>query len=262
VPPARIALWVMSIGGLALAARALLLGPIPLWVAMIALAAYVVFCLCGALVPRLEMFGDVTWRGTRESGAVALTFDDGPNPVTTRRIMELLAAAGAPATFFVLGDKAERHPDVLRELVLAGHTIGVHGYAHDRLYAFKSPAAVVHDIERVQAVVERACGARSRWFRPPVGQVSPRTAEGAKRAGVDIVGWSVRGLDGLRRASAERVASRIERRLEAGAIVLMHDAAEHDDFSPASLEALPKVLESIARKGLRVVPLQTLTRDD
>jgi peptidoglycan/xylan/chitin deacetylase (PgdA/CDA1 family) len=262
VPPARIALWVLSIGGLALAARAMFLRPVPLWLALVALAGYVAVCIGGALVPRLEMFGDVTWHGDVKSGGVALTFDDGPNPATTRRILSLLAEADVRATFFVLGEKVERHPDVVKDLVLAGHTIGVHGYAHDRVYAFKSPGAVAADIERVRAIVERCTGTRARWFRPPVGQVSPRTAEGAKRAGVEIVGWSARGLDGLRGADPERVARRIERGLEAGAIVLMHDAAERDDFEPASLEALPKVLESIARKGLRVVPLQALIEDD
>lgn len=259
---ARIALWVLSIGGLALAARALLLGPVPLWMALVALVTYVAFCVCGALIPRLQMFGDVKWHGGPESGGVALTFDDGPNPVTTGRILELLSAANVPATFFVLGEKVERHPDVLRELVRAGHTVGVHGYEHDRLYAFKSPSSVARDIERVQSFVERETGVRPRWFRPPVGQVSPRTAEGAKRAGVDIVGWSTRGLDGLRQADPKQVASRISRGIEAGAIVLMHDAAEHDDFTPASVEALPRVLDDIASKGLRVVPLETLIRDE
>lgn len=262
MPPARVALWVLSIGGLALAARSLFLGPIPLWVALLAMLTYVAVCIGGALVPRFEMFGDVIWRGDATSGGVALTFDDGPSPVTTRRILALLAEADVRATFFVLGEKVERDPDVVKELVLAGHSVGLHGYRHDRLYAFNSPADVAADIERVQAAVERAAGVRSRWFRPPVGQVSPRTAEGAKRAGVDIVGWSVRGLDGLRGADPERVAERIERGLEPGAIVLLHDAAEREDFEPASLEALPKVLESITRKGLRVVPLQALIDDE
>jgi peptidoglycan-N-acetylglucosamine deacetylase len=261
VPPARIALWVLSIGGLSLAARALLIGPIPLWVALTAFIAYLGVCVCGATVPRLQMFGDVTWHGDAMSGGVALTFDDGPNPLTTPRILALLAEANASATFFVLGEKVERHPEVLKDLVLAGHSVGVHGYEHDRLYAFKSPGAVARDIERAQNIIERTAGVRTHWFRPPVGQVSPRTAEGAKRAGVEIVGWSVRGFDGFRRADPERVALRIERGLEAGAIVLLHDAAERDDFTPASVEALPKVLESIARKGLRVVPLQTLIED-
>jgi peptidoglycan/xylan/chitin deacetylase (PgdA/CDA1 family) len=207
------------------------------------------------------MFGDVVWRGTSSANGLALTFDDGPNPATTPRILELLARAGARATFFVLGEKAERHPDVLRAVVAGGHSLGVHGYRHDRLYAFKSPSAVEQDIRRACDVVEREAGVRAKWFRPPVGQVSPRTSEGAKRAGVDIVAWSVRGLDGVRRADPARVAARVERGLEPGAIVLLHDSAERDDFSPASLDALPRILDSIARRGLHVVPLESLIDD-
>jgi len=258
MPPARIALWVSSIGGLALAARAIFIGPVPAWLALSALTGYVAFCIVGVLVPRLEVFGDVIWQGDVASGGVALTFDDGPSPVTTPRVLEHLARADARATFFVLGEKAERHPDVLRAIVDAGHSVGIHGYAHDRLYAFLSPKAVADDIRRACDVVEHGAGVRVRWFRPPVGQVSPRTSEGAKRAGVEIVGWSVRGLDGLRRADPKRVLRRVERGLVPGAIVLLHDAAERDDYTPASVEALPRILEVARLKGLRIVPLEAI----
>lgn len=262
MPPARIVLWVSSIGGLALAARAVLLGPVPLWVALAALGAYLALCVLGALVPRLEMFGDVMWRGNAQSNGVALTFDDGPNPDTTPRILELLARADAHATFFVLGEKAERHPDLVRAVKEGGHSLGIHGYRHDRLYAFKSPSAVEADIGRTNAALERAAGVKAKWFRPPVGQVSPRTSEGAKRAGVEIVAWSVRGLDGLRGADPARVAARVERGLEPGSIVLLHDAAERDDYEPASLDALPRILERIRARGLRTLPLEELLNSE
>jgi peptidoglycan/xylan/chitin deacetylase (PgdA/CDA1 family) len=255
VSPGRIALWIASIGGIALAVRSIVMGPVPLAVAVAALASYVALVLTGVLVPRVEMFGDVIWRGDPECGGVALTFDDGPHPVTTRRVLELLQAANVTATFFVLGNKVDAHPDVVREIVAAGHALGVHGYQHDWLYALKPPAVVAEDIERAVAAVERAVGLRPSWFRPPIGQVSPRTAAGAKRAGVELLGWSVRGLDGLSRADPGRVAARVERGLTPGAIVLLHDAAERDDFSPAVLIALPLVLDAIVRRGLRVLPL-------
>jgi peptidoglycan/xylan/chitin deacetylase (PgdA/CDA1 family) len=258
VPSGRIALWVASIGGLALAARSLLIGPVPLGVAVAALGSYFGLVILGVLVPRLEMFGDVTWRGDPSSDGVALTFDDGPHPVTTRSVLEVLRAANVSATFFVIGRKVDAHPDVVREIVADGHSLGVHGYEHDWLYALKPPAVVAADIERARAAVERAVGLRPSWFRPPIGHVSPRTAAGAKRAGVEMVGWSVRGLDGLSRADPQAVAARVERGLGGGAIVLLHDAAERDDFSPAAILALPGVLRAIARRGLRVLPLEAM----
>jgi peptidoglycan/xylan/chitin deacetylase (PgdA/CDA1 family) len=251
-------LWVASIGAITLCVRSLVLGPVPPVVAWTAFAAYVVIAVTGVLVPQLEMFGEVVSRGDAEGNRVALTFDDGPHPVTTPRVLAALEAAGVKATFFVLGAKAERYPDVLRAIASAGHAIGVHGYDHNRLYAFLPPSVVAADIQRTSLVVEREVGVKPKWFRPPVGQVSPRTAAGARRAGLPIVVWSVRGLDGVAGRSAEQVAARVERGLVPGAIVLLHDAAEHDDHEPASIAALPRVLESAAKKGLVAVTLDEL----
>ena len=254
-------LWVASIGAVALAARSLLLGPVPPFVAWLAFVAYVGVAVTGVLVPHLEMFGEVVSRGPLDVRAVALTFDDGPSPLTTPRVLAALAEAGAKATFFVLGAKAEAHPDVLRAIVAAGHAIGIHGYDHHRLYAMLTPSAVLQDITRARDVVERETGVRAKWFRPPVGQVSPRTAAGARRAGVPIVAWSVRGLDGLRGRTAEQVVARITRGLVPGAIVLLHDAAENEDFEPASIAALPRVLSAMKEKGLATVTLDELLAD-
>ena len=102
---------------------------------------YVALATAGVLIPQLEMYGDMLWRGTPGARTVALTFDDGPHPETTRRVLEMLRANGGQrATFFVVGRKARQYPDVVREIHAAGHAIGLHGYEHDRLYALKPPA--------------------------------------------------------------------------------------------------------------------------
>ena len=172
MPPARIALWVFSAGGIALLLRTLLIGPVPTWLAVLAFLAYATYCTLGVIVPQLEMYGDVEWRAEPGSKSVALTFDDGPNPTTTRRVLSILAERGHKATFFVVGRKAKLHPDVVREIHEAGHAIGCHGYVHNRLYCFKAPDHVAADIDRTQRAVEEATGARPTLFRPPVGYVS------------------------------------------------------------------------------------------
>jgi peptidoglycan/xylan/chitin deacetylase (PgdA/CDA1 family) len=255
VPAARIFLWVMSLGGLALAARQILVAPVPLPVAMAALVGYAGFVTLGVLLPQLEMFGDVLWRGDPGSKTVALTFDDGPHPETTLRVLEALRAAGVTATFFVIGEKVERHPDVVRAIAEAGHELGSHGFRHARLYSLLPPERVKADILRSLDVIERASGQRPRWFRPPIGHVSPRVAAGAERAGVEIAAWSVRGLDGLPFSRPERVLARLVAGLRAGAILQLHDAAERDGYVPASLEILPRLLQAVAERGLRVVSL-------
>ncbi len=258
MPLGRVFFWLVSLAALALGVRSALGSPPPLGVAVAGMLAYLSLILVATLVPRLEVFGDVLWRVPNASGRVALTFDDGPNPETTPRVLDLLRERRQRATFFVIGRKAEAHPELLRKMADEGHAIGVHGFDHDRLYSFWRPALVTADIERCISIVARATGRRPELFRPPIGQASPRTFAGAKKAGVEVVGWSVRGRDGLAGARAERVSERVERGLRAGAIVLLHDAAERDDYRPASLEALPRILEALEERGLRSVTVGEL----
>ena len=257
VRAARSALWGASLGGIALLLFSLLVAPTPPWIALLVLPAYLGLLIAGVLFPQLEMYGDVVWSGTF---GVALTFDDGPDPESTRRVLKILAEHGHTATFFVVGRKVDRHPDVLREIHAGGHAIGLHGYLHDRLFALKPPGFVRTDIERTQRAVEEACGVRPTLFRPPVGLVSPRTAAGARSAGVTLVAWSVRAFDGVARTSPEQIVQRIGRGLKPGAIVLLHDAAERDDHLPRSADALPAILDLIDKRGLTTLRVETFIK--
>jgi peptidoglycan/xylan/chitin deacetylase (PgdA/CDA1 family) len=209
----------------------------------------------GVFFPWLEMHVPSLWRGPLGKKQVALTFDDGPHPETTRRVLATLAATRHRATFFVLGDKARRHPDIVREIHAAGHALGVHGDVHDRLHSFRWPSRIAAELARAQAAVEAACGVRPRWFRPPLGHTSPLTAVGVRRAGVRVVGWSARGYDGLGGQRDDAVIARLRASLKDGAIVLLHDAAERDDFVPAGVSALPEILALLDERGLTSVTL-------
>lgn len=215
----------------------------------------------GVLFPWLEMYARVVSHGPVGSARVALTFDDGPHPVTTRRVLEILAPTRHRATFFVLGQKARRHPDVVREIHASGHTLGVHGDFHDRLHSFRMPWSVRNQIVRAEDAVEAATGARPHFFRPPLGHTSLTTVRGARLAGVTLVGWSTRGYDGMRNRSPEAVVERVGRTLTDGAIVMLHDAAEHDDFEPASAAALPRLVALLDARGLTSVGLDALLGD-
>jgi len=253
VPPARVLLYVATIGAVALVARSLWLGPPPLLIACLALAAYVALVTCGVLFAGLGMFADVVTRGPEDEGAVALTFDDGPSPEHTPKILSLLDAAKIKATFFVIGRKAEAHPEIVRAIKARGHAIGLHSYAHHRLFSLRSLRYVRADLARGQKVLEAITGEPPILFRPPIGHMSPRIAKAVDELGLIVVGWSIRALDGTSRARPAEVAVRVIRRLEPGAIVLLHDAAERDDRTPASIEALPAILEAMKREGLKGV---------
>ena len=224
---------------------------------MLGVAWYAVATI-GVFFPWLEMYGPVVLHGPAGRRAVALTFDDGPHPVTTRRILAALAGTGHRATFFVLGTKARRHPDVIREIHAAGHTLAVHGDRHDRLHAFRFPGRVRDELLRAARAVEDATGVRPRFFRPPLGHTSLTTTRGVRRAGMIIVAWSVRGFDGLRGRSPDAVVARVTRDVTDGAIVMLHDASEHDDFEPASVRALPALLRVLDQREWKSVGLDTL----
>src|SRR5258708_91842 len=212
--------------------------------------------LCGGvLVLPWRVCADALVHGPPGARGVALTFDDGPDRRWTPVVLELLAARNLSATFFVVGRKVDDHPHIVRDIIARGHAVGIHSYEHDRLFALRGQRRVRRDLERAIASVERATGLRSRLFRPPIGQTNPVIARVAEELDLEVVGWSARGLDGLRRTPPETVASRIDRGLRDGAIVLLHDAPETGDAEPPGVRALPLVLDAIASRGLDVVPL-------
>ena len=260
MPPARLLLYVGTAGALSLLGRSLIFGPVPLLVAAVAFAAYAALILSGVFFLRLGMFVDVIWRGPKEARGVALTFDDGPSPETTPRVLDLLEEAGCKATFFVIGRKAAAHPELVRAIAARGHAIGVHGFAHDRLFSLRSPETVRDDLDEAIAAIEAITGERPTLFRPPIGHTSPRIAKALEWFDLTVIGWSARGLDGNPHARAEKVAERIVPKLRDGAIVLLHDAAERDDFEPATVKALPRILAAMQRLDLEGVRVDAWVR--
>jgi peptidoglycan-N-acetylglucosamine deacetylase len=250
MPIGRVLLYTASIGALALVVRSIVMGPVSMLVASIAITAYVAIILCGVFFLRLGMFVDVLSRGPDDARGVALTFDDGPSPTSTPKILDLLDAAKVKATFFVIGKKAEAHPDLVREILDRGHAVAMHSYAHHRLFSLKSAGYVREDLRRALRVLEKITGERPVLFRPPIGHTNPTIARVVKELGLEVVGWSVRALDGVAASDPKKVAARVKRGLQDGAIVLMHDAAEREDREPASVKALPAILEVMAARGL------------
>ena len=131
MPPARIVFWAATIGGIAFTVRSVLTAPPALPICIASAVAYFALLLSGVFVLRLRMFADVIVRGPSEATGVVLTFDDGPDPVHTREVLDALDVHEAKATFFVIGKKAELHRDVVEEILRRGHEVGVHGFDHD-----------------------------------------------------------------------------------------------------------------------------------
>src|SRR5512138_1512141 len=145
MPLARILLWVATVGALTLALRSVAMGPPPFWFAMAITFGYLALCGFGIVFPRCEMYADVIASGPKGKNRVALTFDDGPDPATTPKVLQALRQYGFRATFFVIARKAEQQPELIDAILDDGHELALHGYAHDRLTAWRVPVRIVED---------------------------------------------------------------------------------------------------------------------
>ncbi len=230
--------------------------PFPFGIALLVALVWLGTVLLGVFFPHFGMFVDAHTEGPRERREIALTFDDGPHPIWTREVLATLHRHGAHATFFVIGKKAEAHPDLLKEIVEAGHALGIHSYTHDRFLSLRTARDVKQDLARAQRIVEQASGARCVRFRPPVGHTSPTIARAVLELGLIVVAWSARTLDGvpLLGDPARRLA-RMTHEVRPGSILLFHDASERSDERPQGLNVLVPVLEAANKAGLRCVTL-------
>jgi peptidoglycan/xylan/chitin deacetylase (PgdA/CDA1 family) len=256
MPLARALLFAATAGVLLMAGQAVMGHPPVLLVALLSSALYVGLVLSGVFALRLRMFADAVIEGPDGARGWALTFDDGPDPSSTPGVLDALDAAGAKATFFVIARKAEAHPALVKEILRRGHAVGLHSYAHDRLFTLRSERRVRADLERGVRVLEEITGERPTLFRPPIGHTNPTVARVADELDLLTVGWTVSARDGLAGANAERVVARVSARLRDGAIVLMHDASERGTHAPVAAQAIGKIVEAGREARMDVVELE------
>jgi len=197
----------------------------------------------------------------RARDRVAITFDDGPDAAHTPRVLELLERGGHRATFFVIGKRAEAAPELVADIVRRGHALGNHSYAHAYTTPFQHPTRLAADLANAQELLARA-GAQVRFFRPPVGLLSPRVAEAARRIGLTIVGWSATARDGRAGTTPEQAAARLIAAARPGAILVLHDAVERAARRPVAVAALGPLLDALEARQLRSVTLDELIGDE
>ncbi|WP_159013371.1 polysaccharide deacetylase family protein [Acidisoma sp. S159] len=189
-------------------------------------------------------------------GEVALTFDDGPDPEVTPRVLDLLDAAGARASFFCIGAAARAHPALVREIVRRGHSVENHTETHPLAFATFGIARMRREIAAAQGSLAPLAGQAPRFFRAPAGIRSPLLTPAMAGLPLTYLSWTRRALDGTR-GDAARGLARLSHDLVAGDILLMHDGrcALSPDGWPVVLEMLPRLLDRLAAEGLRAVSL-------
>ncbi len=209
------------------------------------------------LNPSSQWLGPVVTRFPAVTKSVWLTFDDGPHPADTPRILDLLDQHGARATFFVKGTSVEKHPEIARAIMARGHTLGNHSATHpSATFWGLPPRRIASEIDRCSDAIERATGARPTLFRAPVGMKNPFVHPLLDERGMRLIGWSARGYDGVKTAP-ELAVQRIMRNVEPGTIILAHEGRSTADGTAVNVEMLELLLETLSEKGyVAVIPIR------
>ncbi|MGZ4963898.1 MAG: polysaccharide deacetylase family protein [Limisphaerales bacterium] len=205
----------------------------------------------GSAIPQMSFFGPFVCRGTNSRRWVALTFDDGPDARSTPALLEVLRESGVKATFFCIGHRVAEHPELAARIVCEGHLLENHSYAHSKLTNIFTVTRLRADLERTQAVIKQATGIAPRWLRPPIGLSNPRVFHVARLLKLTMVGWSAGGLD-TKLTKPERIVARVTRRLEPGAIILLHDGNIPADRLVATVKMLLDRLRTLEYEVVRL----------
>src|SRR3954470_22629081 len=232
------------------------LGPAA-WLIDVAFASALILVTIACFSPNSPLFGRVIDGAGVHDPVVAITFDDGPSPDTTPRVLDALREADAHATFFVLGRHAEQHPQIVERIVREGHEVANHTHSHSIL-VFARPSEITHELLRTHRLLLQAGARPPRMFRPPHGFRNPYVVRVARRLGYRVVGWT-KGVFDTARPGADVIADRSRKALRPGAILLLHDADGNGDGDRSqTADALPEILRGAAEAGLRTVTMSEM----
>lgn len=209
-----------------------------------------------AVLPNNQFYGPtVATLPVQQEKIVALTFDDGPNPPYTEKILAVLAEEQVHATFFVLGEHARRYPEWVRREIEAGHEVGTHSDLHKDVIRMDR-GELAADLAQAVSAIETATGRRPQYFRPPHGFRDPLVLAEAQRQGLTVVNWTVMSRDWTN-PGVDVLVERMQKAVEPGSIILLHDGDGLKQLSPRdqTAEAARIIIRRLKAEGYRFVTL-------
>ncbi|MFD0589785.1 polysaccharide deacetylase family protein [Paenibacillus sp. GCM10027627] len=195
--------------------------------------------------------------GPRGKKRVALTFDDAPDSRVTPQILEILSNYHVRATFFLVGNKAANHPQLVKRILKEGHVIGNHSYNH-AIFSKLTNAQFQNQIWRTDKVINQISGVSPRLIRPPYGDLLPHQVAWSRANGFTMVNWDVDSEDWKKNPSSALVLANIKRTLQPGSIVLQHAGGGEGQYLSGTIRALPDLIEMLQDKGYEIVTLPEL----
>ena len=227
---------------------------VPGWLYLMVLLVYVGIHAYGSTVLSARFFVPAKFRGTAESNAVALTFDDGPIEGKTERILDLLEQRKLKASFFCIGHLVNTNPRIAKRILDDGHVISNHSYWHAKTFDLQTSDKIAWELDETNKAIEKATGRKPRLFRPPYGVTNPMVASAIKQGGFATIGWSIRSFDTVTKDS-EALFKRVTRSIRGGDVILFHD------FSDSSFQILPRLIDHIQHLGLKFVTVDELLNE-
>ena len=200
-------------------------GNVPAWLYVLFVFIWLLITAIGSFQIRLNYhFQSLNHNYKTSENHISITFDDGPNLDFTPKVLALLKGNNAKATFFLIGENAEKYPEIVRQIIEDGHTIANHSYSHSKKFGFFSSEKITSELCQTNAILKEITGKEIKMFRPPFGVTNPNIKRALKKTRHLSIGWSKRSLD-TTNISEEKILKRITHNLKKGDIVLLHDTS-------------------------------------
>lgn len=225
---------------------------IPWWLYLLVPIVWAVLTIIGSFHIRWNFHLDSLHSNkSTPNNQVAITFDDGPHPEFTPKVLQLLERNNAKATFFCIGRHIEKHPEIFKKIVALGHTVGNHTFSHTNNFGFLNTQQVIEELQQTNHTAEKIINQKMNLYRPAFGVTNPNIKSAVKNLNILPIGWSIRSLDTTKR-SEKKVLERITKKIKKGDIILMHDTSEK------TVNVLEQLLIFLKTKNLQSVTVDQL----
>lgn len=226
------------------------------WVIIILAIALTLFLVWASADVGSNVYLKSVCKGAVKDKVVTLTFDDGPDELMTPKVLDVLKRYDIKAVFFLIGEKVDKNPDIVRRIVEEGHIVANHTYSHSGLFPLSGKGKVMLELQKCGESIKNAIGRYPLLFRPPFGVTNPIIGRAVNAQGLKTIGWSIRSLDTVDGKTRTEILRKVEAKLHPGAIILLHDRCAKSD------ELLESIIESALNRNYSFIPLDKMLKID
>lgn len=226
------------------------------WVIIILAIALTLFLVWASADVGSNVYLKSVCKGAVKDKVVTLTFDDGPDELMTPKVLDVLKRYDIKAVFFLIGEKVDKNPGIVRRIVEEGHIVANHTYSHSGLFPLSGKGKVMQELQKCGESIKNAIGRHPLLFRPPFGVTNPIIGRAVNAQGLKTIGWSIRSLDTVDGKTRAEILRKVEAKLHPGAIILLHDRCAKSD------ELLESIIESALNRNYSFIPLDKMLKID